>query len=299
VNAQDCPSPPAGMSSLTRLDIAAGRGPSWLDEWLSSNGADLVAWRRHIHARPELAYHEQNTTALITEHLRSAGLRPMLLPTGTGLICDIGSGSRCVALHADIDALPLSETTGLPFASTVEGVAHACGHDAAPHGDPDRRSACPGIRPGAARADPAHLPTGRGDDTRWRARCARGRGPVRGGAHLCAALRPRLPFARVDTRIGAITSASDLLELRLSSSGGHTSRLHRTADLVHALGTVITGLPTPLSRWVDPRSGHRARLGRHASRPSRQHRPTARTPLAPCAPETATPGPISNCWPGS
>lgn len=78
----------------------------------------------------------------------------------------------------------------------------------------------------------------------------------------------RLPVGRVG-RVGPITSATDLLELQLSSPGGHTSRPHLTADLVHALGTVITGLPTLLSRRVDPRSGHRARLGHGARRPRR------------------------------
>jgi amidohydrolase len=66
---------------------------------------------------------------------------------------------------------------------------------------------------------------------------------------------PRLEVGRVGTRVGAITSAADLLELKLTSPGGHTSRPHLTADLVHALGTVITGLPTLLNRRVDPRSG--------------------------------------------
>jgi amidohydrolase len=66
---------------------------------------------------------------------------------------------------------------------------------------------------------------------------------------------PRLEVGQVGTRVGAITSATDLLELRLTSPGGHTSRPHLTADLVHALGSVITGLPALLSRRVDPRSG--------------------------------------------
>jgi amidohydrolase len=66
---------------------------------------------------------------------------------------------------------------------------------------------------------------------------------------------PRLEVGRIGTRVGAITSATDLVELRLTSPGGHTSRPHLTADLVHALGTVITGLPALLSRRVDPRSG--------------------------------------------
>jgi len=66
---------------------------------------------------------------------------------------------------------------------------------------------------------------------------------------------PRLAVGRIGTRVGPITAAADLLELRLTSPGGHTSRPHLTADLVHALGTVITGLPALLSRRVDPRSG--------------------------------------------
>jgi amidohydrolase len=66
---------------------------------------------------------------------------------------------------------------------------------------------------------------------------------------------PRLLVGRFGTRVGPITSAGDMLELRLSSPGGHTSRPHLTADLVHALGAVITGLPALLSRRVDPRSG--------------------------------------------
>jgi amidohydrolase len=239
---------------LPSFDLAAGRGPSWLDRWLSSNGAELIAWRRHIHAQPELAYQEQNTTALITEQLRSAGLWPVLLPTGTGLICDIGSGPRCVALRADIDALPLPESTGLPFASTVEGVMHACGHDAHTAiliGAALALASAPAL-PGRIRLifQPAEetIPGGALDVL-----AADGLS----GVERIFALHcdPQLPLGQVGTRVGPITSASDLLELRLSSPGGHTSRPHLTADLVHALGTVITGLPALLSRRIDPRSG--------------------------------------------
>src|SRR5437763_4430331 len=66
---------------------------------------------------------------------------------------------------------------------------------------------------------------------------------------------PRLEVGLVGSRVGALTSAADLIELRLTSPGGHTSRPHLTADLVHALGVVITSLPAVLSRRVDPRSG--------------------------------------------
>jgi amidohydrolase len=242
------------MPSVAALDVAAGGGPCWLDEWLARNATNLVAWRRCIHARPELASHEHNTTALIAKQLRSAGLRPIVLPTGTGLMCDIGSGSRCVALRADIDALPLPEATGLPFASMVEGVMHACGHDAHTAiliGVALALASAPAL-PGRIRFifQPAEetLPGGA-----LEVLAAEGLS----GVERIFALHcdPRLPVGQIGTRIGPITSASDLLELRLSSPGGHTSRPHLTADLVHALGTVITGLPTLLSRRVDPRSG--------------------------------------------
>jgi amidohydrolase len=242
------------------LDLAAGRGPTWLDDWLSSHGTELVAWRRHFHAQPELAYQEHTTTALIAGYLSSAGLAPTLLPGGTGLVCDIGggsdvgAGSRCVALRADIDALPISEATGLPFASTVDGRMHACGHDA---------HTAILIGAGLALASAPALPG------RIRMIFQPAEEVMPGGAlNVVAAdglsgvdrifalhCDPRLAVGHVGTRVGPITSASDLIELRLSSPGGHTARPHLTADLVHALGIVITGLPSLLSRRIDPRSG--------------------------------------------
>jgi amidohydrolase len=242
--------PPVGAP----LDLAAGRGPTWLDGWLSSHAADLVAWRRHVHTNPELAFQEHGTTALIVECLRRAGLAPTLLPGGTGLICDVGTGSRCVALRADIDALPISEATGLPFASTMDGRMHACGHDAHTAillGAALCLASAPAL-PGRIRMvfQPAEevMPGG-----------ALGvlATDALSGVERIFALHcdPRLGVGQVGTRVGPITSASDLVELRLSSPGGHTARPHLTADLVHALGTVITGLPALLSRRVDARSG--------------------------------------------
>ncbi len=245
---------PAGVLPPPAPDAAVGRGPSWLDGWLSRHGTDLVAWRRHIHAHPELAFHEKDTTALVAEQLVSVGLRPTLLPGGTGLICDIGTGSRCVALRADIDALPLLESTALPFASAVDGVMHACGHDAHTAiliGAALALASAPAL-PGRIRVifQPAEevMPGGALDVL-----AADGLS----GVDRIFALHcdPRLPVGLFGTRVGPITSAGDMLELRLSSPGGHTSRPHLTADLVHALGAVITGLPALLSRRVDPRSG--------------------------------------------
>jgi amidohydrolase len=235
-------------------DLGAGRGPFWLDAWLERNGADVVAWRRHIHANPELSRHEYATTELICAVLRSAGLQPSTLPGGTGVICDVGSGPTCVALRADIDALPLTEATGLPYSSTVEGAAHACGHDAHTSillGAALALASAPEL-PGRVRLifQPAEevMPGGALDVITA--------GGLEGvdrifGLHC----DPRVEVGHIGSRVGALTSAADLIELQLTSPGGHTSRPHLTADLVHALGVVITSLPSLLSRRVDPRSG--------------------------------------------
>ncbi len=245
---------PNGVSMSGVDDLGAGRGPSWLDGWLDENIGDLVAWRRHIHAHPELSRQEFATTDLIAGVLRSVGLRPTVLPGGSGLICDIGQGETCVALRADLDALPLTEATGLPFTSTVDNMCHACGHDVhttALLGAALAMAAAPEL-PGRVRCifQPAEevMPGGALDVIES--------GALEGvrrifGLHC----DPRLEVGRIGTRVGAITAAADLLELTLTSPGGHTSRPHLTADLVHALGSVITGLPTLLSRRVDPRSG--------------------------------------------
>ncbi|MBP2474677.1 amidohydrolase [Crossiella equi] len=246
------PGSTATMSTVE--DLGAGRGPSWLDTWMSKNLSQVIAWRRHIHANPELSRNEHKTTQFLYRTLVNAGLSPRVLPGGTGLLCEVGSGPRCVALRADIDALPLTEDTGLPFASTVDGVSHACGHDAHTTvllGAALALAQAPSL-PGRVRLifQPAEevMPGGALDVL-----AAGGLDGVERifGLH-CA---PRLQVGKLGTRIGAITSASDLLEIRLTSPGGHTSRPHLTADLVHALGTLITGLPTLLTRRVDPRSG--------------------------------------------
>ena len=92
--------------------------PTTPSAWLAEHYDDLVGWRRHIHAHPELGRQEFATTQFVASHLADAGLNPKVLPGGTGLTCDIGPehGPR-VALRADMDALPMAERTGAPYAS--------------------------------------------------------------------------------------------------------------------------------------------------------------------------------------
>ncbi len=93
--------------------------------------ADIVAIRRELHRFPELGYREERTARLVCAQLEKLGIRYQSGVAGTGVVAEIGGGNgRTIALRADMDALPISEATGLPFASENPGVMHACGHDA-------------------------------------------------------------------------------------------------------------------------------------------------------------------------
>jgi hippurate hydrolase len=91
----------------------------------------LTGWRRHLHANPELSLNERNTSAFVCERLKELGIPFVAGVGGHGVVATItrGNSNRSVGLRADMDALPITETTGLPYASSTPGVMHACGHD--------------------------------------------------------------------------------------------------------------------------------------------------------------------------
>jgi amidohydrolase len=93
---------------------------------------EVVEFRRHIHANPELSYHEFNTVKYVEETLRSFGLTSIQNLATTGLVVDIkgkNPDKKTIALRADMDALPIKEANDVPYKSKNEGVMHACGHD--------------------------------------------------------------------------------------------------------------------------------------------------------------------------
>ncbi|MBN8576865.1 MAG: amidohydrolase [Cytophagales bacterium] len=91
---------------------------------------EVVAWRRHLHANPELSYEEVNTAKFVAEKLKSFGLEPVPM-ANTGLVALIQGkpGKNTIALRADMDALPIEEKNNVPYKSSKPGVMHACGHD--------------------------------------------------------------------------------------------------------------------------------------------------------------------------
>ena len=231
---------------------------SYVNQWFDQHRAEVIGWRRHIHQHPETANREFATTSFIADTLTKAGLEPQLL-ADTGLFVDIGPDTELgrIAFRADIDALPLTEVTGLEFSSVNRGVTHACGHDV--HTTIALGLACAladyarahsleiGVRVIFQPAEEVWV--GGATDVIEQG--------VLDGVHSIFAVHaePKLRVGRIGVRAGAITSATDVVEINVKGPGGHTSRPHLSADVIYALGKLITDLPGLLSRRVDPRTG--------------------------------------------
>lgn len=101
---------------------------------LSEMHAEITGWRRHLHQIPELLYEVHKTAAFVEEKLRSFGITDITTGIGrTGVVAVIegkaNTSGRVIGLRADMDALPITEATGLDYASQTPGLMHACGHD--------------------------------------------------------------------------------------------------------------------------------------------------------------------------
>ncbi len=252
---------------LRGSEPAGGGLQAQLDSFLAGQEDRLISFRRDLHMHPELGYAEHRTTARIAEQLTEVGLKPVPLPKGTGLTCEVGCGDGpVVALRADIDALPLADEKDSPFRSTVPGVCHACGHDvhttilvgAARF---FAQQAAAGLVPGRVRLifQPAEESPGGALDVM-------AAGGIAGVDRIFALhCDPRVEVGQLGLRAGPITAACDKVNVRVTGPGGHTARPHLTADLVYALAKIITELPAALSRRVDPRSSLSLVWGRVAA----------------------------------
>ncbi|MFD7696930.1 M20 family metallopeptidase [Streptomyces sp. NPDC059374] len=249
--------------------------------------AELIEFRRDLHMHPELGNQEFRTTAAIKARLEKAGLKPRVLASGTGLVCDIGAwdgGRPMLALRGDIDALPIPDTKSeCSYRSTVPDRAHACGHDVHTTvvlgaglvlAELERRGQLP--RPVRLLFQPAEevLPGGAVE--------AIANGVLDGvGRFLALHCDPKVEAGRIGLREGAITSACDRLEIALDGPGGHTARPHLTTDLVTAVARVVTDVPAIVARRADARSGLSVTWGRvesgHAPNVIPQHAEVAGT----------------------
>jgi len=208
----------------------------------------IIAFRRHLHAHPELSFCETETAAYIEARLDDLGIEHRRI-AGTGVLARIAGrrtrpdDRRAVVLRADIDALPVEERTGLPYASQNPGAMHACGHDihaAVLYGvmqeaaaDPDFAGVLLGLfqpgeerNPGGASKALAEHPF---DDYDIRAVV---------GEHV----EPQLEVGTLGFRAGKYMAASDELRFRICGTGGHGALRAQLRDPVAAAAGLIAGL---------------------------------------------------------
>jgi len=212
----------------------------------------LVALRRDLHRHPELAFAEERTATALARAL--ATVHPVSLErvAGTGLVARIrGSdpGAPVVAVRGDIDALPIQESTGLPYASVHPGVMHACGHDvhaAWAVGAAYLLAEWPAAGDVLVVLQPAEE-TGAGAEAMLATGALDGVSAIF-GAHVDR----RFVVGEVVAQEGPIAASADTFEIELRGCGAHGARPHESADPVVGAATLITALQTIVARRVNP-----------------------------------------------
>lgn len=211
--------------------------------------------RQHLHAHPELSYQEYNTAALVQQHLKDLDI-PFTVMANTGVVGVIQGkpGNRTIALRADMDALPIQEENKVPYASTVPGVMHACGHDV--------HTAC---LLGAAKIlkelkdewegtvklifQPGEEKNPGGASLLIKEGVLENPAPERiYGLHV----HPLLETGKLGLRAGKVMASADELYITIRGKGGHAAKSYLTADTVLTASQIIVALQQVVSRNSNP-----------------------------------------------
>ncbi len=215
-----------------------------------------IEWRRHFHQYPELAFEEFKTTKFLQTHIKKFGLKLLPLKTSTGILAQIETGKPgpIVAIRTDIDALPITECTGVKYASKTKGRMHACGHD-------------------------VHMATVLGTAAILAKMKKELRGKIRfifqpaeecppGGARpmiengaiegvdilLGLHVDPELPTGKISTRDGITMASVFDFDLVIKGIGGHAARPHKAVDPIVTAAEVIDSIQKITAREIDPAS---------------------------------------------
>jgi hippurate hydrolase len=212
----------------------------------------LVRLRRALHQNPELSFHEEQTAARLEAALAELKPAALVRVAGTGVVARIAGRDRrapIVALRGDIDALPIQEQTGLPYASAVPNVMHACGHDVhaswavgAAHlltEEPPAADVLIVLQPAeeTGRGAQAMLASGALDEVR-----------AIFGAHVDR----RFEVGQVVADAGPLAASADTFTIELIGSGAHAARPHEAADPIVAAGALIGAVQTLVARRLNP-----------------------------------------------
>ena len=224
---------------------------------LSGSAGFLCATRQHIHQHPELSFQEADTAALVAGHLQDWGWDVTRGVGGHGVVgtLSVGSSTKRIALRADMDALPIPEATGKPYASVNAGVMHACGHDG-------HTTMLLGAAQQLAKtrnfSGTVHLVFQPAEEA------GRGSGAQRMiedglfERFPCDAIfglhnTPGVPTGSFGFGSGPFMSASDAAHITIHGRGGHAARPHQTVDPVLIAGSLVMALQSVVSRNIDPR----------------------------------------------
>ncbi|WJH41289.1 M20 family metallopeptidase [Aliirhizobium terrae] len=217
---------------------------------------EVTEWRRFLHQNPEILYDVDNTAAFVAEKLREFGVDEIVTGIGrtgvVGIIRGKGEGARTIGLRADMDALPLTEVTGKPYASTIPGAMHACGHDghtsmllgAAKYLSETRNfngSVALIFQPAEEGGAGALAMVEDGMMERF------GIDEVYGMHNM-----PGIPLGQFAIRKGGIMAAPDRFTITISGRGGHAAQPHKTIDPIFIGSQLVGSLQAIAARNSDP-----------------------------------------------
>jgi amidohydrolase len=208
----------------------------------------IVETRRDLHRHPELAFGETRTADVVARKLTSLGVIPRTGVATTGVVADLGKDGDRLLVRADLDGLPITEASGVDFASESPGRMHACGHDG--HMAIALAVASRLLRNSAG---PVRLLFQPAEEIAGGARACVAAGVLDGvrtavGLHLWN----QLPVGTVGVNRGALMAAVDDFEIVVEGPGGHGAAPHETADPIVAAARIVEALQTIISREVSP-----------------------------------------------
>ncbi|HWA34649.1 MAG TPA: M20 family metallopeptidase [Cyclobacteriaceae bacterium] len=222
-----------------------------------SQAPDVVTWRRHLHANPELSYKEFNTSKFVFDLLTGMGLNPET-KTETGVVALVSGNNpsqKVVALRADMDALPITETNTIDYKSKNNGVMHACGHDAHTASLLGTAKILSSLRDqfeGTVKLifQPGEEKNPGGASYMIRDGVLQNPAPVSiVGQHVM----PLLPVGKAGFREGMYMASSDEIYLRVIGKGGHAAAPDLIVDPVVIAAHIIIALQQIISRNASPR----------------------------------------------
>lgn len=217
---------------------------------------EVIAWRRHIHANPELSYQEYETAAFVQSRLQDMGIRYQVISnTGVvGLIEGKNPASRVIALRADMDALPIVEENDVPYRSTKSGIMHACGHDVHTScllGAAWVLQQCKDEWSGTVKLifQPGEEKNPGGASLLIRDGVLKDPTP---DAIVALHVNPSLETGKASFRGGKVMASADELYFTIKGKGGHAASPHAAIDPILISAHLITALQQLISRHNEP-----------------------------------------------